>query len=63
LPDENRRRQLLANDGSLNADAIGIRGCERLAAGRPALSEQLSGIDLDNFFDVWLYGPEKPVAW
>ena len=28
-----------------------------------ALSEQLSGIDLDNFFDVWLYEPEKPVAW
>ena len=28
-----------------------------------ALSEQLSGIDLDNFFDVWLYQPEKPVTW
>jgi aminopeptidase N len=28
-----------------------------------ALSEQLSGIDLDNFFDVWLYQPEKPVSW
>jgi aminopeptidase N len=28
-----------------------------------ALSEQLSGIDLDHFFDVWLYQPEKPVTW
>ncbi len=28
-----------------------------------ALSEQLSGMDLDNFFDVWLYQPEKPVSW
>ena len=28
-----------------------------------ALSEQLSGMDLDNFFDVWLYEPEKPVTW
>ena len=28
-----------------------------------ALSEQLSGQDLDNFFDVWLYEPDKPVTW
>jgi aminopeptidase N len=28
-----------------------------------ALSEQLSGMDLDNFFDVWLYEPDKPVTW
>jgi aminopeptidase N len=28
-----------------------------------ALSEQLSGRDLDNFFDVWLYQPDKPVTW
>jgi aminopeptidase N len=28
-----------------------------------ALSEQLSGIDLDTFFDVWLYEPDKPVTW
>ena len=28
-----------------------------------ALSEQLSGMDLDNFFDVWLYQPVKPVSW
>ena len=28
-----------------------------------ALSEQLSGMDLDHFFDVWLYEPEKPVSW
>jgi aminopeptidase N len=28
-----------------------------------ALSEQLSGMDLDNFFDVWLYQPDKPVTW
>jgi aminopeptidase N len=28
-----------------------------------ALSEQLSGIDLDNFFDVWLYQPDKPITW
>jgi aminopeptidase N len=32
-------------------------------AGFIALSEQLSGMDLDNFFDVWLYQPEKPVSW
>jgi aminopeptidase N len=28
-----------------------------------ALSEQLSGMDLDHFFDVWLYVPDKPVSW
>ena len=28
-----------------------------------ALSEQLSGMDLHHFFDVWLYQPEKPVSW
>jgi len=28
-----------------------------------ALSEQLSGMNLDHFFDVWLYQPEKPVTW
>jgi aminopeptidase N len=28
-----------------------------------ALSEQLSGRNLDDFFDVWLYEPEKPVSW
>ena len=28
-----------------------------------ALSEQLSGRNLDNFFDVWLYDPDKPVTW
>jgi aminopeptidase N len=28
-----------------------------------ALSEQLSGMDLDHFFDVWLYQPDKPVTW
>jgi aminopeptidase N len=28
-----------------------------------ALSEQLSGMDLDHFFDVWLYDPDKPTSW
>jgi aminopeptidase N len=28
-----------------------------------ALSERLSGMDLDHFFDVWLYQPDKPVSW
>jgi aminopeptidase N len=28
-----------------------------------ALSEQVSGMQLDNFFDVWLYQPGKPTAW
>jgi aminopeptidase N len=32
-------------------------------AGFIALSEQLSGMNLDHFFDVWLYEPEKPVSW
>jgi aminopeptidase N len=27
------------------------------------LSEQMSGMDLDHFFDVWLYEPDKPVSW
>jgi aminopeptidase N len=27
------------------------------------LSEQISGMELDNFFDVWLYRPEKPTSW
>jgi len=28
-----------------------------------ALSEQVSGLELDHFFDVWLYRPEKPTSW
>ena len=28
-----------------------------------ALSEQVSGMDLDRFFDVWLFQPEKPTSW
>jgi aminopeptidase N len=28
-----------------------------------ALAEQVSGQQLDDFFDVWLYRPEKPTAW
>jgi aminopeptidase N len=28
-----------------------------------ALSEQVSGMELDHFFDVWLYRPEKPTSW
>jgi aminopeptidase N len=28
-----------------------------------ALAEQISGMDLDRFFDVWLYQPEKPTSW
>ncbi|GAA1819789.1 M1 family metallopeptidase [Agromyces neolithicus] len=28
-----------------------------------ALSEEVSGQDLETFFDVWLYTPEKPVSW
>ena len=28
-----------------------------------ALSEDLSGMNLDHFFDVWLYQPDKPVTW
>ena len=27
------------------------------------LSEEISGQDLDAFFEVWLYTPEKPVTW
>jgi aminopeptidase N len=28
-----------------------------------ALAELESGLDLDHFFDVWLYQPAKPTAW
>ncbi|HLN77773.1 MAG TPA: M1 family metallopeptidase [Nocardioidaceae bacterium] len=28
-----------------------------------ALSEEVSGMKLDHFFDVWLYQPEKPTTW
>ena len=28
-----------------------------------ALAESISGIDLDHFFDVWLYQPDKPTSW
>jgi aminopeptidase N len=28
-----------------------------------ALAEQISGVDLDRFFDVWLYQPDKPTTW
>jgi aminopeptidase N len=28
-----------------------------------ALAEQISGMDLDRFFDVWLYQPDKPTSW
>ena len=28
-----------------------------------ALAEQISGLDLDNFFRVWLYTPGKPTTW
>ena len=28
-----------------------------------ALAEQISGLDLDNFFQVWLYTPGKPTTW
>jgi aminopeptidase N len=28
-----------------------------------ALAEELSGMDLDHFFDVWLYQPAKPTQW
>jgi aminopeptidase N len=27
------------------------------------LSEQISGLDLSNFFQVWLYTPGKPTSW
>jgi aminopeptidase N len=28
-----------------------------------ALAERISGLDLDNFFRVWLYTPGKPTTW
>jgi len=28
-----------------------------------ALAERISGLDLDRFFEVWLYVPEKPTTW
>ena len=28
-----------------------------------ALAEQISGMDLTHFFDVWLYQPAKPTTW
>jgi aminopeptidase N len=28
-----------------------------------ALAEQVSGVDLDHFFDVWLYEADKPTNW
>lgn len=28
-----------------------------------ALAEEISGMDLGHFFDVWLYQPEKPTSW
>ncbi len=28
-----------------------------------ALAELVSGMQLDHFFDVWLYRPEKPTSW
>jgi aminopeptidase N len=28
-----------------------------------ALSEQVSGQQLDQFFEVWLYTPAKPTSW
>ena len=28
-----------------------------------ALAEQESGMELDHFFDVWLYDPDKPTSW
>jgi aminopeptidase N len=28
-----------------------------------ALSERISGQQLDTFFDVWLYQPVKPTVW
>jgi hypothetical protein len=27
------------------------------------LSEQISDQDLSNFFQIWLYTPEKPKKW
>jgi aminopeptidase N len=28
-----------------------------------ALAEEVSGQDLEAFFDVWVHTPEKPVTW
>ena len=28
-----------------------------------ALAEEVSGQDLDHFFDVWLFTPTKPTDW
>ena len=28
-----------------------------------ALAEDDSGMELDHFFDVWLYQPDKPTSW
>lgn len=28
-----------------------------------ALAEKISGMNLDHFFDVWLYQPQKPTSW
>ena len=28
-----------------------------------ALAEDDSGMDLQHFFDVWLYQPDKPTSW
>jgi aminopeptidase N len=28
-----------------------------------ALAEQESGMDLQHFFDVWIYDPDKPTSW
>jgi hypothetical protein len=30
---------------------------------REALSERVSGQDLDEFFDIWLRVPEQPTSW
>jgi hypothetical protein len=27
------------------------------------LSERISGQDLGNFFQIWLYTPSKPTSW
>jgi hypothetical protein len=28
-----------------------------------ALSEEISGLQLDNFFQTWLFTPSKPTTW
>jgi len=28
-----------------------------------ATAERISGMDLDRFFDVWLYQSDKPTSW